>query len=320
VENAIDDTLQEKSPSTLSTQRKYVGDSVARGIFMACAILVIIIIVGVFLFVGISGLSTFSDPHARNFFTSTNWNPQGTPVASFGALGFILGTVVTTIISVLIATPLSFGMALFMTELTPKWLENILRPLLEIFTGMPSVIIGFLAIIVLIPWIGTIAAPLSPYPGEAGSGWATAIIVLIVMILPTIISISIDALRAVPNSVREASLALGSTRWQMMRKAVLPAASTGLATAVVLGMTRGIGEALAVSMVLGGSTNIPQKLFSLGAFFQPNINMTLPIVLYFGNASGTERNSYFLLGFILLVVSFLFVCFSRYLASRSVYR
>jgi phosphate transport system permease protein len=210
-------------------------------------------------------------------------------------------------------------MALFMTEACPKWLENLLRPLLEIFTGMPSVVIGFLALVVLVPVVKDIAGPLTPIPALAGYGWATATLVLVIMILPTIISISIDALRSVPGSVREASLALGSTRWQMMKDALLPAASTGLATAIVLGMSRAIGEALAVSLVLKGTT-LPVKVFTPAIFFEPNVNMTQPIVINFPEATGAEHYAYFMLGFVLLVISFLFICISRYLASRSVYK
>jgi phosphate transport system permease protein len=143
----------------------------------------------------------------------------------------------------------------------------------------------------------------------------------VIMILPTIISVSIDALRAVPLSVREASLALGSTSWQTMKNAVLPAATTGLATAVVLGMARAIGETFAVAMVLKGSTVLPQNLFSPGAFFQPNITTTQGIVAFFAEASSdAARSACLMLGLVLLVISFLFICISRYLASRSVYK
>ncbi|MBV9259711.1 MAG: phosphate ABC transporter permease subunit PstC, partial [Ktedonobacteraceae bacterium] len=261
-----------------------------------------------------------ADPHARNFFASTNWDPQGSNgTPSYGILGFIIGSVVTTLLATIIVTPLAFGMALFMTEVSPKWLENILRPLLEIFTGMPSVVIGFLGLVILIPFISKVAGPHTPNPATAGEGWAAATLVLIIMILPTVISISIDALRAVPASVREASLALGSTRWQMMKSAIIPAATTGLATAVVLGVARAIGEALAVSMVLQGNALPPNWYTPLG-WFQPNVNLTQPIVLYFQESSGAERDAYFFIGFILLVISFIFVSISRYLASRSVYK
>src|SRR5207302_5233187 len=134
-------------------------------------------------------------------------------------------------------------------------------------------------------------------------GWAAATLVLVVMVLPTVISVSIDALRAVPGSVREASLALGSTKWQMMIKAIIPAAAPGLATAVVLGMARAIGETLAVSLVLFGSS-LPNKLFTLLVFFQPNVNITQFIASDFGETSGVSRDGYWTLAFMLLVVSF----------------
>jgi len=310
-----------QSQAQQRVQRARMADQTAHIVFFICAILIVAVIIGVFVFVGIQGFRLFGeDPHARNFLTSTNWDPDGANgTTSYGTLGFILGSVITTLIAIVVVTPLAFGMALFMTEITPKWLEGILRPLLEIFTGMPSVVIGFLALVILVPFISKVVGPLTPNPATAGVGWGTATLVLIIMILPTVISISIDAVRAVPDSVREASLALGSTRWQMMRNAIIPAATTGLATAVVFGIARAIGEALAVSMVLKG-TSLPTNVFTPLAFFQPNVNLTQPIVLYFSDASGTTRDAYFMLGFLLLVISFLFVCVSRYLASRSVYK
>jgi phosphate transport system permease protein len=310
-------------------RRGYLSDLIARNVFLVCAILIVLVIVGVFVFLGINSFQLFSrDPaHAFTFFSSTAWqlNPESAIVraygpVSYGSLGFLLGSVVTTLFSILIVTPLAFGMALFMTELSPKWLTGILRPLLEIFTGMPSVVIGFLGLTVLVPWLTTVVAPITGGRPNGGLGWGAAILVLVVMVLPTVISISIDVLNAVPHSVREASLALGSTRWQMMKDAVLPAATTGLATAVVLGMARAIGETFAVAMVLKGS-QLPSKLFSLDVLFQPNITITYGIVGYFAEApSEAARSACFMLGLLLLFISFLFICVSRYLASRSVYK
>lgn len=302
----------------------HVVDHAARIVFLVCAVLIVVIIVGVFVFVGINGLRIFGEgANLQKFLFSTNWDPGGNNTAdgtpSFGAGGLIIGSIVITLLSVIIATPLSFGMALFFTEMSPHWLSNILQPLIEIFTGMPSVVIGFLGLTVLVPFIQRIIGPFEGGGATAGYGWGAAIIVLVVMIMPTIISISIDTLRAVPNSVREASLALGSTRWQTMRSAILPAATTGLATAVVLGMARAIGETLAVNLVLAGSS-FPQNIFSWTIFFQPNVNITQQIALNFAEALGSERDAYFTLALILLVISFLFVCISRYLASRSVYK
>jgi len=307
-------------------QTAKVADHTARIIFLVCAILIIIVIVSVFVFLGSNAFRLFYESGGTSvwhFFTSTNWDPTGNNDPNgnpqFGAAGLIIGSLVITILSVIITIPLAFGMALFLTELTPKWLARSLQPLLELFTGMPSVIIGFLGLIVLVPFLQKLVAPITGNSPTGGFGWGAAIVVLVVMILPTVISVSIDALRSVPGSVREASLALGSTKWQMMSRAIIPAASTGLATAVVLGMGRAIGETLAVSLVLFGS-RLPDNPFSIQAFFQPNINITQFIVNDFGETAGVSRDGYWTLAFLLLVISFIFICISRYLASRSVYK
>jgi phosphate transport system permease protein len=310
-----------RSQGLTGVRRGRLTEHVARTTFLICAVLIVVIIFGIFIFVGSNAFSLFRYPNTGTFLSSTLWDPEGTfGTPTYGLLGFILGSVVTTLIAVIIATPLSFGMALFMTELCPRWLESLLRPLLEILNGIPSVVIGFLALGVLVPFIKETIGPSTPVPAVAGYGWGAAIVVLILMILPTIISISIDALRAVPGSVREASLALGSTRWQMMRNAIIPAATTGLGTAVILGMSRAIGEALAVSLVLKGNNNLPANLLTGAVFFQPNINITQAITGIFPEANSAERAAMFMLGFILLVISFFFICVSRYLASRSVYK
>ncbi|GHO68993.1 phosphate transport system permease protein [Ktedonobacter sp. SOSP1-52] len=295
-----------------------ISDQVARIVFLICAILVVAIIISVFYFIGSKAFKVFYLPggsSVQEFFTSTHWDPTAgnSDNPAYGAWGLILGSIIITLASVLIATPLSFGMALFMAEVTPRWLSRILQPLLEVFTGMPSVVIGFLGLTVLVPWLGTISQTL-------GYGYSAAIIVLVVMIIPTIVSVSIDAIRAVPSSVREASLALGSSKWQTMSKAIIPAASTGLATAVVLGMARAIGETLAVAMVLGGQS-LPDKLYNLKAlFFTPTTNITQAILSDFGETSGIAQDAYWTLAFLLLVISLAFICVSRYLASRSVYK
>ena len=297
--------------------RGRLANTIARIVFLLCAVFMVALIIAIFIFVGSKAFNVFFERGGatfQQFFTSTNWDPTAgnSDTPQYGALGLILGSIIITFWSVLIATPLSWAMALFLTEVTPRWLARFLQPLLEVFTGMPSVVIGFLGLIVLIPFLGRIT-------GTEGYGWGTAIIVLVIMTLPTITSVSIDALRAVPTSVREASLALGSTRWQMMSRAVIPAAASGLATAVVLGMARAIGETLAVQMVLGGSA-IPQNLFSLQSFFVPTTNITRQIINDFQETSGASQDAYWTLAFLLLVISFIFICISRYFASRSVYK
>lgn len=306
------------------SKRAHVSDQIARIVFLVCAVFIIAVIVSIFIFIGLNAFRIFSEgATVQGFFFGTTWDPIGATSVSgnpiYGAGGLILGSLVITALAVIIATPLAFGMALFFTEISPRWLATTLQPLLEIFTGMPSVVIGFLGLIILVPFLGKLVSPLEGGLQTAGFGWGAATLVLVIMILPTITSISIDALRAVPGSIREASLALGSTRWQMMSQAVIPAAAPVLATAVVLGMSRAIGETLAVSLVLGGD-QIPRKLLTPLIFFQPNVNITQIIAVQFGDSFGTARDAYWTLGFVLLVISFLFICVSRYLASRSVYR
>lgn len=314
--------------STQNRQLSRLSDQIARVVFFACAVLLVLIILGIIVFIGTNAFRIFfadgaQGTNVKDFFLVSNWDPTGNNdpngVAHYGAGGLIIGSLVLTFFSVVIATPFAFGLALFFTEAAPRWVTTLLQPLIEIFTGMPSVVVGFLGLLVLVPFLQKATAPLTGNLQLGGYGWGAAILVLIIMILPTIISVSIDALRAVPGSVREASLALGSTRWQTMSKAIIPAAAPALATAVVLGMARAIGETLAVALVLGGD-QLPKGLLSLKIFFQPNVNITAKIVQDFGEVSGAARDAYWTLAFVLLVISFLFICVSRYLASRSVYR
>lgn len=312
--------------NTRKARRGYLSDQVARTIFFVCAVLLVAVIVGIFIFVGQNALRFFFEPGGATlaqFFGTTAWDPTGANndanIPMYGAASLIVGSIVITLGAVIIATPLSLAVALLVNEVAPRWVVRIFQPLLEIFVGVPSVVIGFIGLVVLVPFIQKLTAPLT-HNAAGGFGWGSAIIVLVVMIVPTISSISIDALRAVPGNVREASLALGSTRWQTMSRAVLPAALPMLLTGVVFGMARAIGETLAVAMVLGGSNSLPSPLFSLQAFFQPGANITQTILNEFQDATGVTRDAYWMLAFVLLVISFLFVAISRYFAGKRVYQ
>ena len=306
-------------------QRARVSDQVARIVFIVCAVLIVLIMVGVFYVIGSQAFTVFSTTSPQAFFFGKFWDPtgagdpSGNSNPSFGASGLIIGSVVITLLAVIIAAPLAIGLALLFTEAAPRWLTRILQPLIEIFTGIPSVVVGVLGLIILVPFLQKVSAPLTGNSAVGGFGWGAATLVLVIMILPTVISISIDALRAVPTSVREASLALGSTTWQTMKNAVIPAAAPGLGTAVILGMARAIGETLAVSLVLGGS-QAPSKIFTWQSLFGPNVNITQQIAQDFGETLGTARAAYWTLAFLLLIISFICICISRYITSRSVYQ
>ena len=179
---------------------------------------------------------------------STRWAPDSSSAVSYGIVPFIAGTVGVMVLAAAIATPLSVGLALFMAEIAPRWAKSITQPAMEVFVGIPSVVYGWLGITILVPFLLEYGKGLG---FTLGFSWFAGSLVLALMILPTIATISYDAFRAVPAELRSASLALGTTRWQTIRHVLIPAASSGVLTAVVLGMMRAAGEALAVQMVIG---------------------------------------------------------------------
>lgn len=207
-----------------------------------------------------------------------NWAPNS---GQLGLWPFIDGTLVTAAIALLIAVPVSLGIAIFLSELAPRWISEPLGSLVELLAAVPSVIFGFWGIFVLIPFMKTtidpalesvnsgtsralhVSIPLFTGP-ILGSGVLTAGVILAIMIIPTISAISRDALRAVPQPQREAALSLGATQWEVTRISVLNYARIGVVAAVILGLGRAVGETMAVTMVIGNSDYVPTSLFSQG--------------------------------------------------------
>ena len=192
----------------------------------------------------------------------------------FGALPAIYGTLLTSIISLIIAVPVSLGAAIFLVEMAPSWVRGPASFLIEMLAAIPSVIIGLWALFVLVPivrdpiqfWLRDHLGSLPLFQGPPiGQGFLGAGIVLAIMVIPIITAMSRDVMRAVPQTQREAMLALGSTRWEMIRRAVLPYCRSGLVGAVILGLGRALGETMAVTMVIGNGYNIVPSLFSPGA-------------------------------------------------------
>jgi phosphate transport system permease protein len=240
---------------------------------------------------------------------STRWAPDSSTDVSFGVLPFVLGTLAVMVLAAVIATPLSVGLALFMAEIAPRWARAITRPAIEAFVGIPSVVYGWLGLTVLVPFLRDNARGLG---FSLGFSLFAGGLVLALMILPTVTSIAYDAFRAVPGELRSASMALGTTRWQTIRHVLLPAASTGIATAVVLGMMRATGEALAVQMVIGNRPVIPTSLTA------PMTTLTGQITLDMGNTVQGEpwNEALWTMGLILLLISFAFVLVVRGLSRR----
>ncbi len=204
------------------------------------------------------------------FFTHTGWDPVS---GDFGAFPFIFGTVATSLLALLMAVPLAIGVAIFLTELCPRPLRAPISFLTELLAAIPSVVYGLWAVFVLVPLIRDQIGPfLLRFFGwthlfegaNFGVGLLTASIILAIMILPIISSLTRDIMRAVPDSQREAVLALGATRWEMIRTGVLRNARIGIVGAVMLGLGRALGETMAVTMVIGNHPEIPHSLFAPG--------------------------------------------------------
>ena len=232
------------------------------------------------------------------FVFGSNWDPANN---NFQALPFIAGTFFTAFGSLVIAVPLAVGSALFVAEYAPRWLAGPVASLIELLAAIPSVVYGLWGIFVLIPSIRPFQAWLAGLFGQnppVGPNLFAAILVLAVMVIPFIAAISRDVVKLVPNDQREAAYALGATKWEVVRYAILPYARAGILGGVILGLGRAIGETLAVTMVIGNANRFPDNLF------QPAATMSSIIASNFGEATTTEFvSSLIAIGFVLFVVS-----------------
>jgi phosphate transport system permease protein len=284
-----------------------------RRVTLAAAGLVVVLVGLLLLFIGINGIQLFtaSGVAVGDVFGPT-WSPSSDP-QEFGVLPFIIGTVGVMVVAAIIAAPLSIGLAVFISEVAPGWARSITRPAMEVFVGIPSVVYGFLGLTILVPFLRTNFRGLG---FTLGFSWFAGSLVLALMILPTIASIAYDALRTVPADLRSGSLALGTTRWQTIRHILLPAARAGLLTAVILGMMRAAGEALAVQMVIGNRPTIPTSLTA------PMTTLTSQITLDMGNTVQGEpwNQALWTMGLILLLMSFGFVTLARWIGRRGTFQ
>ena len=269
-------------------------------ISLFCILLIILVVVSIFYFVASKGLATFFVDKVNffDFLFGTKWNPSqvgenGQPLV--GALPMIVGSFLVTFLSAIVATPFAIGAAVFMVEISPKQGQKILQPVIELLVGIPSVVYGFIGLSVIVP------AVRSGF-GGTGFGILAGTFVLFVMILPTVTTMTVDALKSVPRHYREASLALGATRWQTTYKVVLRAAVPGILTAVVFGMARAFGEALAIQIVIGNAALLPSSLVT------PASTLTSILTMGIGNTiMGTvENNVLWSLALILLFMSLVF--------------
>jgi phosphate transport system permease protein len=219
-------------------------------------------------------------------FLSTDWHPSA---GRYGIALMIAGSALVTAGALIFGVPLGVGCAIVLGEMAPLRVRQVLKPAIEILAGIPSVVYGFMGIVVVLPLI-------RQHLGGPGASGLAAAVILGVMILPTIIAVSLDALQAVPRSYREGSLAMGATEWQTIWRVVLPGARSGLVAAVILGMGRAVGETMAVVMVAGNAVQLPHSPLD------PVRTLTANLALEMGYAAGDHRSALFATGIVLFLV------------------
>ena len=226
-----------------------VDEKLVKHILFFCSLSAIFIVLCMLTFILIEGFPIIVK-YNLDFFLGKVWDPnpiEGEP--KFGILPMLISTIYVCLLALLIATPIGIGAAIYSAEYAPEWLRNLIKTFCEMLVGIPSVVLGFFGLIVIVPWI------MNTFGGY-GSCILAGSIVLAIMTLPHIISISEDALRAVPKEFKEASLALGATKWQTLTRVLLPTASSGVLASIILGLANALGETMAVLMVVG-NPNIP---------------------------------------------------------------
>ena len=275
---------------------------VGLGVTGACVALVTLVVLALIFMVAQRGLTTFikDGVDVAGFFTGTKWNlastgPDGLPAT--GALPLIVTSFSVTVLSTVLALPVALGSAIFTVEIAPKFGRRVFQPLIELLVGIPSVVFGLIGFHVIVGAVRAI------FNVNVGLGILPGSIVLAVMILPTVTTLSIDALRAVPDSYRQGSLALGYTRWQTIWHVVLRSATPSLMTAVILGMTRAFGETLAVRMVIGGIEAMPTSLISSASTITTTLTTSMAVY-----ATGSVQNdALWSLGLLLMGMSLVFI-------------
>lgn len=276
---------------------KAVIEKTAQIIFLICAVIAILAVCSITVYMIMKGTPAFKKVGVLDLLFGRVWKPTASE-PSFGIFYIILSSIAGTAAAVLLGVPIGLLTAAFLSELAGKKIGNIVSGAVELLAAIPSVIYGLIGMMILNPFMYSlekkIYAGSTDHQFTGGANLLSAIIVLAVMILPTVISVSTSSLKAVTDSLRSASLALGATKLQTIFKVVIPAAKSGILTGVVLGVGRALGEAMAINMVAGGAVNIPLPFNSVRT-------LTTQIVSEMGYASGVHRQVLFTVGLVLYV-------------------
>lgn len=273
----------------------FTAERLARALLLICAVVAIFAVCAITLYLFAKGLPALHKVGVGELLFGTVWKPTAAE-PSFGIAYIILSSIVGTAASVLLGVPIGLLTAVFLTEVSGKTLAKVVQPAVELLAAIPSVIYGLLGMMLLNPLLykleKAVFAGSSTHQYTGGADLLAAVIVLAIMILPTVISVSVSAIRAVPGSLRAASLALGASKMQTIRRVTVPAAKSGILTGVVLGIGRALGEAMAINMVAGGAVNLPLPFNSVRF-------LTTQLVSEMGYAEGTHRQVLFTVGLVL---------------------
>ncbi len=281
----------------MSKAKIHVSEIVAKYIFTICAVIAIFAVCSITVYMVAKGTPAFSNVGVLELLFGTVWKPTAAE-PQFGILYIIITSIVGTSASVLIGVPIGLLTAIFLTEISNKKLAAIVQPAVELLAAIPSVIYGLLGLMILNPAMYRLEKIIfedsDTHQFTGGSNMISAVIVLAIMILPTVVNVSASSIKAVPQNLRAASLALGASKIQTIFKVTVPAAKSGIMTGVVLGIGRALGEAMAINMVAGGAVNIPLPFNSVRF-------LTTQLVSEMGYAEGTHRQVLFAVGLVLYV-------------------
>lgn len=286
----------------------FTAERLARALLLICAVVAIFAVCAITLYLFAKGLPALHEVGVGELLFGTVWKPTAAK-PSFGIAYIILSSIVGTAASVLLGVPIGLLTAVFLTEVSGKTLAKAVQPAVELLAAIPSVIYGLLGMMLLNPLLYKLEKALfagsSTHRYTGGADLLAAVIVLAIMILPTVISVSASAIRAVPGSLRAASLALGASKMQTIRRVTVPAAKSGILTGVVLGIGRALGEAMAINMVAGGAVNLPLPFNSVRF-------LTTQLVSEMGYAEGAHRQVLFTVGLVL----YLFIMIANLVLQR----
>jgi len=278
-------------------KRERLKEAAIRAFFFTCGVLAIIVLLGIFATLITTSFPAFKEIKLSEFLLSKNWDPTSPEQAEYGILSMIMSSFIVTLGALIIAVPVGVGVAAYLSDVAHWRVREIVKPVVEVLAGIPSVVVGFLGIVLFAPLISKIF--------NVGHG-LTALngsILLAIMALPTIISISEDSLTAVPPAYGEASLALGASRWQTLFRVKLPAALSGIIAACMLGMGRAIGETMTVLMATGNARTFPQLPQAL---LRSVRTMTANIAIELGEVPYHTTHYYalFAIGLVLFIITF----------------